>query len=77
MQNYNIESLIKENFKNIAIRMQDLNLEDRQSLLNEFKEWILDDINIEEIMMLPYEAYTDIIDNNYLEENNKSILSNY
>ena len=70
MQNYNIESLIKENFKNIAIRMQDLNLEDRQSLLNEFKEWILDDINIEEIMMLPYEAYTDIIDNNFLEENN-------
>ena len=53
-----IEKLIKESFKDIAIRLCDLNFEDRNSLLAEYREWILYEIDFESIFMLPYEAYT-------------------
>ena len=63
-----IEDLIKENFKDTALRIFELDIEDRKSLLAEYKEWILNDINFEEIMMLPYEAYTDKLDSNFSED---------
>ena len=54
-----IEKLIKESFKDIAIRLCDLNFEDRNSLLAEYREWIIYEIDFEKILMLPYEAYTE------------------
>ena len=64
MNKKDLEKLIKESLKDIAIRIYDLNLEDRKSLLDEYKELIINDINIEEILMLPFEAYTDKTENN-------------
>tara|TARA_B100000927_G_C16324734_1_gene412812 strand:+ start:220 stop:450 length:231 start_codon:yes stop_codon:yes gene_type:complete len=64
MNNKDLEKLIKESLKDIAIRIYDLNLEDRKSLLDEYKELIINDINIEEILMLPFESYTDNTENN-------------
>jgi len=63
-----IKNLIKENFKDTALRIFELNNEDRKSLLAEYKEWIMNDLNSEEVMMLPYEAYTDKLDSNFLED---------
>ena len=54
-----IERLIKENFKDIALRLNQLNEKDRNSLLAEHHEWIHNDLKLEEILMLPYEAYTN------------------
>ena len=34
----------------------------------EYREWIMNDINFVEIMMLPYEAYTNKLDPNYLDD---------
>ena len=68
MNSKSIEKLIKESFKDLAIRLYDLNYKDRQSLLSEYKEWFLDDLNFDQVMMLPYEAYTDNIDNEFLED---------
>ena len=65
MNEKELEKLIKEYLKDIAIRMYDLNKADRKSLLDEYRELIINDINIEEILMLPFEAYTDNIENNY------------
>ena len=65
MRDKEIENLIKENLKNTALRIYELNNEDRKSLLEEYKEWIMYDINFEQVMMLPYEAYTDNLDFNY------------
>ena len=65
MSDIELEKLIKECLKDIAIRIYDLNKEDRKSLLAEYRELIINDINIEEILMLPFEAYTDNIENNY------------
>ena len=59
MNKKDLEKLIKESLKDIAIRIYDLNLEDRKSLLDEYKELIINDINIEEILMLPFESYTN------------------
>ena len=53
-----VEQLIKESFKDIAIRLYDLDYQDRKSLLAEHKEWIIGEIEFEKILMLPYEAYT-------------------
>ena len=64
MNKKDLEKLIKESLKDIAIRIYDLNLEDRKSLLEEYKELIVNDINIEEILMLPFESYTDNTENN-------------
>jgi len=68
MKKKEIENLIKENFKDTALRIYELNNEDRKSLLEEYREWIMNDLNIEEVMMLPYEAYTDKLDSNYLDD---------
>ncbi len=68
MRKKEIENLIKENFKDTALRIYELNDEDRKSLLAEYREWILNDLNIKDVMMLPYEAYTDKLDSNYLDD---------
>jgi len=62
--NIELEKLIKESLKDIAIRIYDLNQLDRKSLLAEYRELIINDIDLEEILMLPFEAYTDHIENN-------------
>ena len=64
-----VEKLIKESFKDIAIRLYDLNFQDRQSLLSEYKEWIISDIDFEKILMLPYEAYTHTPEKEINDEN--------
>ena len=68
MRDKEIENLIKENLKDTALRIYELNNEDRKSLLAEYKEWIIYDLNVEEVMMLPYEAYTENLDSNYLDD---------
>ena len=68
MRREEIENLIKENFKDTALRIYELNNEDRKSLLAEYREWIVKELNFEDIMMLPYEAYTDKLDSNYLDD---------
>jgi len=37
-------------------------------LLAEYREWIMNDLDSEEVMMLPYEAYTDELGSNYLDD---------
>ena len=64
-----IEHLIKENFVNIVLRIHELNSKDRESLIYEFKEWIIDDIHSRNILMLPYEAYTDSLNKDCNSEN--------
>ena len=68
MRKKDIENLIKENLKDTALHIFELNNEDRKSLLAEYREWIINDLNINEVMMLPYEAYTDKLDSNFLED---------
>ena len=68
MKHSTIEKLIKESFKDLALHIYDLDSEDRNSVLSEYREWIINDFNFDEILMLPYEAYTDNIDNNLLGE---------
>ena len=63
-----IENLIKENFKDTALRIYELDNADRKSLLAEYREWIMNDLNFEEVMMLPYEAYSDRLDSNFLDD---------
>ena len=58
MKDNKIEKLIKEIFKDIALRLYELNYKDRNSLLAEYREWIHQDFKNENILMLPYEAYT-------------------
>ena len=68
MKRKEIEDLIKENFKDTALRIYELDNEDTKSLLAEYREWIMNDLIIEEVMMLPYEAYTNELDSNYLDD---------
>ena len=68
MRKAEIENLIKENIKDTALRIYELNNADRKSLLAEYREWIMNDLDSEEVMMLPYEAYTDRLDSNYLDD---------
>ena len=70
MNNNNLNILIKESLKDIAIRICDLNFNDRKSLLAEYKELIIKEIDLEEILMLPYEAYTNRIDKEYMDDSN-------
>ena len=58
MKDKKIEKLIKEIFKDIALRLFELNYDERNSLLAEYREWINEDLEKEKILMLPYEAYT-------------------
>ena len=68
MRKTEIENLIKENIKDTALRMYELDNEDRKSLLAEYREWILNDLDSIEVMMLPYEAYTDKLDSNFIDD---------
>ena len=68
MMKKEIENLIKENFKDTALRIYELDDEDRKSLLAEYREWIMNDLTFEEVMMLPYEAYTDKLDSNFIDD---------
>ena len=67
--NNQLEKLIKESLKDIAIRIYDLNYQDRKSLLAEYKEWIISEIDFERILMLPYEAYTQILETEINDDN--------
>ena len=64
-----VEKLIKESFKDLAVRLYDLDYRDRKSLLAEYKEWIISDIDFEKILMLPYEAYTQILETEINDDN--------
>ena len=68
MKDRKLKKLIKESFKDIALRLNELNYNDRKSLLAEYREWINKDPIIEEILMLPYEAYTNRFRNEFIEE---------
>ena len=68
MKRKEIENLIKENIKDTALRIYELDNEDRNSLLAEYREWIMNDLDSVEVMILPYEAYTDKLDSNFLED---------
>jgi len=68
MRKTEIENLIKENIKDTALRIYELDNEDRKSLLAEYREWILNDLDSIEVMMLPYEAYTDKLDSNFIDD---------
>ena len=68
MKRKEIENLIKENFKDTALRIFELDNEDKKSLLAEYREWIMNDLESEEVIMLPYEAYTDQRDSNYFDD---------
>ena len=68
MKKKEIENLIKENIKDTALRIFELDKEDRKSLLAEYREWIMSDLDCVEVMMLPYEAYTDKLDSNFIDD---------
>ena len=70
MNKKELENLIKENLKDKALRIYELDEKDRKSLLAEYKEWIINEIDFEEIMMFPFESYTDRLDNSFLDELN-------
>ena len=68
MRDKEIENLIKETLKDTALRIYELDNEDKKSLLAEYREWIISDLDFKEVMMLPYEAYTDKLDFNFLDD---------
>ena len=68
MRKIEIENLIKESIKDTALRIYELDNEDRKSLLAEYREWIINDLDYVEVMMLPYEAYTDKLDSNFIDD---------
>jgi len=45
MRKTEIENLIKENIKDTALRIYELDNEDRKSLLAEYREWIMNDLD--------------------------------
>ena len=70
MNKKEIENLIKENLKDTALRIHELDDKDRNSLIKEYKEWILNELDCDEVMMLPYEAYTNKLDRDFLNDLN-------
>ena len=70
MNKKELENLIKENLKDTALRIYELDNKDRNSLIAEYKEWILNDLDFAEVMMLPYEAYTNKLDRDFLDDLN-------
>ena len=68
MDKTELENLIKENLKDTALRIHELDNKDRNSLIAEYKEWILHELDFEEVMMLPYEAYTNKLDRDLLDD---------
>ena len=70
MNKKELENLIKENLKDTALRIYELDNKDRNSLISEYREWILHELDFEEVMMLPYEAYTNQINKDSLDDPN-------
>ena len=70
MNTKELESLIKENLKDTALRIHELDNKDRNSIIAEYKEWILNDLDFDGVMMLPYEAYTNKLDRDFLDDLN-------
>ena len=70
MNKKELENLIKENIKDTALRIHELDNKDRNSLIAEYKVWILHELDFDEVMMLPYEAYTNKLDRDFLEDLN-------
>ena len=68
MRKKEIENLIKENLKDTALRIYELDNEDSKSLIAEYREWIMNDLDFKDVMMLPYEAYTDKLDSNFSDD---------
>ena len=68
MNKKELENLIKENLKDTALRIHELDNRDRNSLIEEYNEWILNELDFDEVMMLPYEAYTNKLDRDFLDE---------
>ena len=68
MNKKELENLIKENLKDTALRIHELDNKDRNSLIAEYKEWILNELDFDEVMMLPYEAYTNQLDRDFLDD---------
>ena len=68
MNKKELENLIKENLKDTALRIHELDNKDRIGLIAEYKEWILNDLDFDEVMMLPYEAYTNKLDRDFLDD---------
>ena len=68
MNKKELENLIKETFKDTALRIHELDNKDKNSLLAEYKEWIFYELDFEETMMLPYEAYTNKKDRKLLDD---------
>ena len=48
------------------MRIYELDNDDRKSLLAEYREWIMNDLDFQEVMMLLM-TYTDKLDSNFLE----------
>ena len=70
MNKKELENLIKENLKDTALRIHELDKKDRKSLVAEYKEWILNELDFDDVMMLPYEAYTNKLDRDLLDDLN-------
>ena len=51
MNKKELENLIKENLKDTALRIYELDIKDRNSLIAEYKEWILHELDFAEVMM--------------------------
>ena len=68
MNKKELENLIKENLKDTALRIHELDKKDRISLIAEYKEWILNELDFDDVMMLPYEAYTNKLDRDFLDD---------
>ena len=67
MNKKEIENLIKEKLKDTALRIHELDNKDRISIIAEYKEWILNELDFDEVTMLPYEAYTNKLDRDSLD----------
>ena len=52
MNKKELENLIKEHLKDSALRIHELDIKDRNSLIAEYKEWIVHELVFEEVMML-------------------------
>ena len=70
MNKKELENLIKENLKDTALRIHELNNKDRNCLKEEYREWLLHELDLDGVLMLPYEAYTNKIDSDFLDDLN-------
>ena len=70
MNKKELENLIKEKLKDTALLIHELDNKDRNSLIAEYKEWILNELDFDKVMMLPYEAYTNKFDRDLLDDLN-------